>query len=180
MASNPARDNRQLDHRTSQCGFHDSPHRLVVRTSRCGRDNPGSTIVVDIYLSAHPLHIAILHKQFAANTSAGLRSPHLWIQILMPLAPGPGNWASRLTPRSAMACLIPLVCHVWRLLCALPLFQRGCSPRAPRRLPEECPHEAAQPPMGFLRAPRPFPQECSRPCHEAYLHPCDLNPRAWR
>jgi hypothetical protein len=29
---------------------HNSPHRLVVRTSRCGRDNPGSTPGVDIYL----------------------------------------------------------------------------------------------------------------------------------
>ena len=26
-----------------------SPHRLVVRTSRCGRDNPGSTPGVDIF-----------------------------------------------------------------------------------------------------------------------------------
>ena len=26
------------------------PHRLVVRTSRCGRDNPGSTPGVDIFL----------------------------------------------------------------------------------------------------------------------------------
>ena len=26
------------------------PHRLVVRTSRCGRDNPGSTPGVDIYV----------------------------------------------------------------------------------------------------------------------------------
>jgi hypothetical protein len=46
-----------------------------------------------------------------------------------------------------------------------PLFQRGGSPRAPRHLLEECPHEAAQPPMGFLRAPGPLPQECSRPFH---------------
>ena len=27
----------------------ESPHRLVVRTSRCGRDNPGSTPGVDIF-----------------------------------------------------------------------------------------------------------------------------------
>jgi hypothetical protein len=29
------------------------PHRLVVRTSRCGRDNPGSTAGVDIFKTTH-------------------------------------------------------------------------------------------------------------------------------
>ena len=38
-----------------------SPHRLVVRTSRCGRDNPGSTPGVDIFVShAHILLIGSL------------------------------------------------------------------------------------------------------------------------
>ena len=32
---------------------HNSPHRLVVRTSRCGRDNPGSTPGVDILTRSH-------------------------------------------------------------------------------------------------------------------------------
>ena len=32
---------------------HNSPHRLVVRTSRCGRDNPGSTPGVDILAHSH-------------------------------------------------------------------------------------------------------------------------------
>ena len=31
-------------------GWGHSPHRLVVRTSRCGRDNPGSTPGEDIVL----------------------------------------------------------------------------------------------------------------------------------
>ena len=32
-----------------------SPHRLVVRTSRCGRDNPGSTPGVDNALNIEPV-----------------------------------------------------------------------------------------------------------------------------
>ena len=45
----------QLDDRIVVCsssvafrGWGHSPHRLVVRTSRCGRDNPGSTPGEDI------------------------------------------------------------------------------------------------------------------------------------
>ena len=32
------------------------PHRLVVRTSRCGRDNPGSTPGVDIFADPYSCH----------------------------------------------------------------------------------------------------------------------------
>ena len=37
--------------RPNSTGPTPSPHRLVVRTSRCGRDNPGSTPGVDIFHS---------------------------------------------------------------------------------------------------------------------------------
>ena len=42
-------------------GIEQGPHRLVVRTSRCGRDNPGSTPGVDI-LCISPTPAAVLHK----------------------------------------------------------------------------------------------------------------------
>ena len=45
-------------------------HRLVVRTSRCGRDNPGSTPGVDI-LAVAPLvdSVGLLSEQDAGNKS---------------------------------------------------------------------------------------------------------------
>ena len=44
-----------------------SPHRLVVRTSRCGRDNPGSTPGVDILCLRAPLTTAWLHEPRACQ-----------------------------------------------------------------------------------------------------------------
>jgi hypothetical protein len=69
-----------------------------------------------------------------------------------------------------MAYLIPSVCHVWRLLCALPLIQRVVRfvSQAP---PRGMSNEAARPPVGFLRARGPHPQERSRPCHKAHSQP---------
>jgi hypothetical protein len=92
----------------------------------------------------------------------------------MPLAPGPENWASRLIPFSAMACLIPLVCHVCRLLCAglffsavVRLVPPGTSSRNVRmRLPSRL--------WVFFVPPGPF-------LRSAAAHfTCDLNPRALR
>ena len=42
-----------------QCQLHfQSPYRLVVRTSRCGSDNPGSTPGEDIYAALHGRSVA--------------------------------------------------------------------------------------------------------------------------
>ena len=48
-----------------------SPHRLVVRTSRCGRDNPGSTPGVDIFLSQ--AYGAMARVQVVARLALGAR-----------------------------------------------------------------------------------------------------------
>ena len=55
-----------------------SPYRLVVRTSRCGRDNPGSTPGEDMYCVSAPrsfLGVAWRGQQW--RSIAGQQSPSL-------------------------------------------------------------------------------------------------------
>lgn len=49
------------------------PHRLVVRTSRCGRDNPGSTPGVDIFRKHPHTHVTSLQRN--ASSKSDVQSP---------------------------------------------------------------------------------------------------------
>ena len=55
----------------ASCGWEHSPHRLVVRTSRCGRDNPGSTPGEDILFCVRLY--AIRWGRIAARALSGCR-----------------------------------------------------------------------------------------------------------
>ena len=61
---------------------HKCPHRLVVRTSRRGRDNPGSTPGVDIYVC---LNVPLLRNQCCLHWLLpwliGAAKPHLLPQV---------------------------------------------------------------------------------------------------
>jgi hypothetical protein len=65
------------------------PHRLVVRTSRCGRDNPGSTPGVDIFLALVPIQRFVVGDAAAKlpNLLLTLRPRFVLVLLLCPALP---------------------------------------------------------------------------------------------
>ena len=91
------------------------PHRLVVRTSRCGRDNPGSTPGVDIFYlgrsGAYPRQVA--RADILAYLRQAAREDILTRPLRMISSPGrsPSRLANSCTNAFSMTCLSPV--HAW-------------------------------------------------------------------